>query len=90
VVLNTDGFVHPNSGNAATGGLVRNELGFCLTTFSLSLGKCSIMRVELRGIISGFGPCLGSWLSVSVGTCGFSGCYRPPQHAWRTNTSTRY
>ncbi|CAN1787383.1 Putative ribonuclease H protein At1g65750 [Linum perenne] len=53
VVLNTDGSVSAQSGRAAAGGLIRNEVGFCLSAFAINLGKCSITRAELRGAITG-------------------------------------
>ncbi|CAN1149690.1 Putative ribonuclease H protein At1g65750, partial [Linum perenne] len=38
---------------AAAGGLIRNSDGRCLYAFCTNLGKCSIMRAELQGIIVG-------------------------------------
>ncbi|CAN1325252.1 Putative ribonuclease H protein At1g65750 [Linum perenne] len=52
-VLNTDGSVLPDSGRAAVGGVVRDELRRCKLAFSVNLGRCSITRAELRGIIVG-------------------------------------
>ncbi|CAN1128972.1 Putative ribonuclease H protein At1g65750 [Linum perenne] len=52
-VLNTDGSVLPQSNSAAAGGLVRDEFGCCLAAFSGNLGRCSITRAELRGLIVG-------------------------------------
>ncbi|CAN1156973.1 Putative ribonuclease H protein At1g65750 [Linum perenne] len=42
-----------DGGKAAVGGLIRNSEGRCLHAFCTNLGKCSIMRAELRGIIIG-------------------------------------
>ncbi|CAN1827514.1 Putative ribonuclease H protein At1g65750 [Linum perenne] len=53
VVLNTDGSVMPESGSAAAGGLIRDDLGRCVDAFSINLGRCSITRAELRGVIGG-------------------------------------
>ncbi|CAN1189728.1 hypothetical protein LINPERHAP2_LOCUS40075 [Linum perenne] len=38
---------------AAAGGLIRSNDGRCLLAFCTNLGKCSIMRAELRGVIAG-------------------------------------
>ncbi|CAN1181677.1 Putative ribonuclease H protein At1g65750, partial [Linum perenne] len=51
--LNTDGSVLPGSGSAAAGGVVRDELGRCSSAFSVNLGRCSVTRAELRGMIVG-------------------------------------
>ncbi|CAN1824281.1 Putative ribonuclease H protein At1g65750 [Linum perenne] len=51
--INTDGAVENRSGNAAAGGLIRNEHGHCIAAFSMNIGKCSITRAELRGAIKG-------------------------------------
>ncbi|CAN1163588.1 Putative ribonuclease H protein At1g65750 [Linum perenne] len=53
VVLNTDGYVLPDSGSAAAGGLLRDSLGRCTRAFTVNLGRCSITRAELRGIFVG-------------------------------------
>ncbi|CAN1120508.1 Putative ribonuclease H protein At1g65750 [Linum perenne] len=53
VVLNTDGSVQSNCSKAAAGGLIRNADGRCLLAFCSNLGRCSIMRAELRGVIEG-------------------------------------
>ncbi|CAN1189723.1 Putative ribonuclease H protein At1g65750 [Linum perenne] len=53
VVLNTDGSVFPGNSMAAAGGLIRSNDGRCLLAFCTNLGKCSIMRAELRGVIAG-------------------------------------
>ncbi|CAN1186305.1 Putative ribonuclease H protein At1g65750 [Linum perenne] len=53
VVLNTDGSVMLNTSNAAAGGLLRTDMGRCIAAFSTNLGRCSITRAELRGIIGG-------------------------------------
>ncbi|CAN1173011.1 Putative ribonuclease H protein At1g65750 [Linum perenne] len=52
-VLNTDGSVLPTSGSAAAGGLLRDGLGRCTRAFTVNLGRCSITRAELRGILVG-------------------------------------
>ncbi|CAN1328314.1 Putative ribonuclease H protein At1g65750 [Linum perenne] len=53
VTLNTDGSVNHSTGIATAGGLLRNHLGHCAAAFSANLGKCSITRAELRGILHG-------------------------------------
>ncbi|CAN1152848.1 Putative ribonuclease H protein At1g65750 [Linum perenne] len=53
ITLNTDGSVNRATGVATIGGLLRNHLGFCSLAFTAKLGKCSITRAELRGIIQG-------------------------------------
>ncbi|CAN1257225.1 Putative ribonuclease H protein At1g65750, partial [Linum perenne] len=53
MVLNTDGSVLKESGSAAAGGLIRDALGRCLAAFSVNLGRCSITRAKLRGLIAG-------------------------------------
>ncbi|CAN1138504.1 Putative ribonuclease H protein At1g65750, partial [Linum perenne] len=53
VTLNSDGFVLPETGQAAAGGLLRDHLGRCLVAFTVNLGNCSITRAELRGAVSG-------------------------------------
>ncbi|CAN1141919.1 Putative ribonuclease H protein At1g65750 [Linum perenne] len=52
-VLNTDGSVLPQLGSAAAGGVLRDESGRGLAAFSANLGRCSITRAELRGIMIG-------------------------------------
>ncbi|CAN1129906.1 Putative ribonuclease H protein At1g65750, partial [Linum perenne] len=48
ITINTDGSVlHPHS-HAATGGVLRTHLGHPVHTFAANLGRCSIMRAELR------------------------------------------
>ncbi|CAN1165454.1 Putative ribonuclease H protein At1g65750 [Linum perenne] len=41
------------SSNATAGGLIRDHLGHCFSAFSANLGRCSITRAELRGILHG-------------------------------------
>ncbi|CAN1781229.1 Putative ribonuclease H protein At1g65750 [Linum perenne] len=41
------------SNKAAAGGLIRDHEGRLIASFASNLGSCSIMRVELRGIIDG-------------------------------------
>ncbi|CAN1766194.1 Putative ribonuclease H protein At1g65750, partial [Linum perenne] len=53
ITLNTDGSVKHSTGIATAGGLLRNHLGQCCAAFSANLGKCSITRAELRGILHG-------------------------------------
>ncbi|CAN1181981.1 Putative ribonuclease H protein At1g65750 [Linum perenne] len=53
VTVNTDGSVINQSGNASAGGLIRDHLGHCFLAFSANIGKCSITRAELRGILQG-------------------------------------
>ncbi|CAN1800862.1 Putative ribonuclease H protein At1g65750 [Linum perenne] len=53
VTVNTDGSVVQPSGNTSAGGLIRDHLGHCSLAFSANLGKCSITRAELRGILHG-------------------------------------
>ncbi|CAN1165455.1 Putative ribonuclease H protein At1g65750 [Linum perenne] len=53
VTINTDGSVLQSSGNATAGGLIRDHLGHCFSAFSANLGRCSITRAELRGILHG-------------------------------------
>ncbi|CAN1126071.1 Putative ribonuclease H protein At1g65750 [Linum perenne] len=53
VTINTDGAVDLASGTIAAGGLIRNEHGHCFAAFSMNIGKCSIARAELRGVVAG-------------------------------------
>ncbi|CAN1823102.1 Putative ribonuclease H protein At1g65750, partial [Linum perenne] len=53
VILNTNGSVYPRDGSATAGGLLRNGDARCLLAFCANLGKASIMKVELRGVIEG-------------------------------------
>ncbi|CAN1342707.1 Putative ribonuclease H protein At1g65750, partial [Linum perenne] len=53
VTLNSDGFVIPETGRAAAGGLFRDADGRCLAAFSMNLRICSITRAELRGAMIG-------------------------------------
>ncbi|CAN1794533.1 Putative ribonuclease H protein At1g65750 [Linum perenne] len=53
VTVNTDGSVINQSGKATAGGLIRDHLGHCFLAFSANVGKCSITRAELRGILHG-------------------------------------
>ncbi|CAN1136200.1 Putative ribonuclease H protein At1g65750 [Linum perenne] len=48
ITVNTDGSVlHPHS-HAAAGGILRDYRGRPMCTFAANLGRCSIMRAELR------------------------------------------
>ncbi|CAN1809468.1 Putative ribonuclease H protein At1g65750 [Linum perenne] len=51
--LNSDGSVDRPSGNASAGGVLRNWQGRSIDAFTANLGKCSITRAELTGIIIG-------------------------------------
>ncbi|CAN1787197.1 Putative ribonuclease H protein At1g65750 [Linum perenne] len=53
MVVNTDGAMNLQSGKAAAGGLIRDELRHCFKAFSINLGACSITRAEMRGAIAG-------------------------------------
>ncbi|CAN1130242.1 Putative ribonuclease H protein At1g65750, partial [Linum perenne] len=53
VTLNTDGSVLSNN-KAAAGGIIRDQLGRTIATFSANLGTCPIMRAELRAAEMGF------------------------------------
>ncbi|CAN1146174.1 Putative ribonuclease H protein At1g65750, partial [Linum perenne] len=53
ITLNTDGSVTHSTDIAIACGLLRNHLGHCSAAFSANLGKCSITRGELRGIVHG-------------------------------------
>ncbi|CAN1347081.1 Putative ribonuclease H protein At1g65750, partial [Linum perenne] len=48
-----NGSVLSEFGQAAAGGLIRDYQGRCLAAFTINLGKCSITRAELRGVVSG-------------------------------------
>ncbi|CAN1171504.1 Putative ribonuclease H protein At1g65750, partial [Linum perenne] len=50
VILNTDGSVQAAGNKAAAGGVIRSSEGRYLHAFCTNLGKCSIMRAELRGL----------------------------------------
>ncbi|CAN1162619.1 Putative ribonuclease H protein At1g65750 [Linum perenne] len=51
--INTDGSVDQRTGRAAAGGSIRNCQGRIVEAFALNLGKCSITRAELAGVIEG-------------------------------------
>ncbi|CAN1142648.1 Putative ribonuclease H protein At1g65750 [Linum perenne] len=51
--MGKQGSVLADRSKAAAGGLIRNADGRCLYAFSINLGRCSIMRAELRGLIEG-------------------------------------
>ncbi|CAI0423001.1 unnamed protein product [Linum tenue] len=53
VCLNSDGSVLPETGLGATGGLIRDHTGRCLSAFTLNLGACTITQAELRGAVEG-------------------------------------
>ncbi|CAN1775327.1 Putative ribonuclease H protein At1g65750, partial [Linum perenne] len=46
--INTDGSVLQPHSRAAAGGILRTFLGRPVSTFAANLGRCSIMRAELR------------------------------------------
>ncbi|CAN1140347.1 Putative ribonuclease H protein At1g65750, partial [Linum perenne] len=48
ITINTDGSVLQPLSQAAAGGLLRDYLGRPIRTFVANLGRCSIMRAELR------------------------------------------
>ncbi|CAN1130171.1 Putative ribonuclease H protein At1g65750, partial [Linum perenne] len=52
-VLNTNGFVLAQTGNAAAGGLIRNNEGACAGAFYTNIGRCTITHSELRGVTTG-------------------------------------
>ncbi|RYR15709.1 hypothetical protein Ahy_B04g072625 [Arachis hypogaea] len=51
--INVDGSFYAHNGNAAYGGVVRDNLGKFLKGFACNLGRCSIIHAELWGIIKG-------------------------------------
>ncbi|CAN1189870.1 Putative ribonuclease H protein At1g65750, partial [Linum perenne] len=51
--LNSDGSLYTHNNRAAAGGLIRDCRGNFISSFTINLGTCSIMRAELRGIIEG-------------------------------------
>ncbi|CAN1167702.1 Putative ribonuclease H protein At1g65750 [Linum perenne] len=53
VTLNTDGSVIAATGQAATGGALRSSDGRLMDAFSSNLGKCSITRAEITGVVIG-------------------------------------
>ncbi|CAN1185855.1 Putative ribonuclease H protein At1g65750 [Linum perenne] len=53
VTLNTDGSVIATTGQAATGGALRSSDGRLMDAFSGNLGKCSITRAEITGLVIG-------------------------------------
>ncbi|CAN1853507.1 Putative ribonuclease H protein At1g65750, partial [Linum perenne] len=48
ITINTDGSVLQPHSQAAAGGILRTYLGHPVSTFAANLGRCSIMRAELR------------------------------------------
>ncbi|CAN1157890.1 Putative ribonuclease H protein At1g65750 [Linum perenne] len=48
ITVNTDGSVLRPHSQAAEGGILRDHLGRPISTFATNLGRCSIMRAELR------------------------------------------
>ncbi|CAN1122346.1 Putative ribonuclease H protein At1g65750 [Linum perenne] len=48
ITINTDGSVLQPLSKAAAGGILRTFLGCPVSTFAANLGRCSIMRAELR------------------------------------------
>ncbi|CAN1152696.1 Putative ribonuclease H protein At1g65750, partial [Linum perenne] len=48
ITINTDGSVLQPHSRAASGGIVRTFLGRPVSSFASNLGRCSIMRAELR------------------------------------------
>ncbi|CAN1135910.1 Putative ribonuclease H protein At1g65750, partial [Linum perenne] len=51
--LNSDGSLCSNNHRAAAGGLIRDHIGWFISSFVTNLGSCSIMRAKLRGILEG-------------------------------------
>ncbi|KAL4390615.1 hypothetical protein AHAS_Ahas03G0162800 [Arachis hypogaea] len=51
--VNVDGSFYSQNGNAACGGIFRDNLGRFVKDFACNLGSYSIMHVELWGIIKG-------------------------------------
>ncbi|CAN1729404.1 Putative ribonuclease H protein At1g65750 [Linum perenne] len=52
-VVNSDGSVRGDRGQAAAGGILRDCQGQCIQAFSINLGVCSITRAEIRGALEG-------------------------------------
>ncbi|CAN1801836.1 Putative ribonuclease H protein At1g65750, partial [Linum perenne] len=48
ITINTDGSVIQPHSRAAAGGILRTSLGRPVSTFAANLGRCTIMRAELR------------------------------------------
>ncbi|CAN1142403.1 Putative ribonuclease H protein At1g65750, partial [Linum perenne] len=48
ITINTDGSVLQPHSQAAADGILRTYLGYPVSTFAANLGRCSIMRAELR------------------------------------------
>ncbi|XP_010527295.1 PREDICTED: uncharacterized protein LOC104804652 [Tarenaya hassleriana] len=53
VKLNSDGSVMINPDSAASGGLIRDQMGNWLVGFKANLGTCSIFRAEAWGVLLG-------------------------------------
>ncbi|KAG5077116.1 hypothetical protein JHK82_055811 [Glycine max] len=51
--LNVDGSIIQGGRKVTYGGILRNEMGFWLTSFSYNLGSYSVLRVALMGILIG-------------------------------------
>ncbi|CAN1319998.1 hypothetical protein LINPERPRIM_LOCUS31510 [Linum perenne] len=62
VTLNSDGSVL-ETGDVAIGDLFKDHQGCCLASFTVNLGRCSITRAELRGVVSHL-RWLGSYVST--------------------------
>ncbi|CAN1831535.1 Putative ribonuclease H protein At1g65750 [Linum perenne] len=52
ITLNTDGSLN-SDGHAGAGGVLRTSEARVVRAFSTNLGRCSITRAEIRGIIEG-------------------------------------
>ncbi|CAN1238296.1 Putative ribonuclease H protein At1g65750 [Linum grandiflorum] len=50
--MNTDGSVNKD-GSAAAGGVIRSTGGEVVAAYSSNLGRCSITRAEISGIVAG-------------------------------------
>ncbi|CAN1725728.1 Putative ribonuclease H protein At1g65750 [Linum perenne] len=53
ITINTDGSVLQPHSQAAAGGILRTHQGHPISTFAANLGRCSIMRAELRAAVFG-------------------------------------
>lgn len=51
--LNVDGSIIQGGRKVTYGGILRNEMGFWLTSFSYNLGSYSVLMVALMGILIG-------------------------------------
>ena len=62
--LNTDGCSKSNPRESGGGGVLRNDLGICITTFATYFGHLTSLQAEVQVLLVGVKLCLQQGFSI--------------------------